>query len=387
METERSRYTKINNQKLRKVLLVLMCFLYVLVFLSIFFKPTIVLDRETLKPISGAMVNYHHFGMQGCSLGRPKFTNYGIVFSPFSFSRCQVTVNKEGYHIAGANRISTLPGLLGTKIILMNRITDPQELIKFKKVFSTGEGMDVLFYAKNYDSDIDPEKMTSSITPDFKIDGNKIIFYEKGGVQAISHDDTGNDGGSLFYDLDNLMVAPLNGYKQELELIPGKSYVARLRDGEHYMLFYMFQNGMTAFVNPQSTRIVESGPIKKVCTLYTTVYANDFSPETCFTGNYDIKIRYLQLKNEIEGDNLHLLNPFISGFAFSIKEFGTKYCFYLFPNEDRYSVDETVSLRGLNVDRSVSIKLPPYNLFKKYFNSQNSCLSIDVFVDGKHAGS
>jgi hypothetical protein len=375
-----------NHQVWKNCLKGLVVFLIIYIIISIFLQPTIVLDKSTLKPISGASVNYYHSGMQGCSSSSIKSTHGGLVFSPLSFFRCQVSIKKDGYHLAGANKITTLPGFLGTKIIFMNKITNPQQLVKFKKVFSEGEGMDVLSYLKDSQSNFDPEKMLGNIDEDFTLKGNKITFHEKGGVQEVSHDETGNDGGSLFYDLDNVMTAPLDGYKQELEIIPGKSYIARLRDGEHYMLFYMFQHGMTAFVNPEATRVMEATTLKKVCNLYTDIYANDFSPETCYSGEYDLKVKYLRLKKEIEADHLHLLSPYLSGFAFYIKEVGTKYCFYLFPNENRYPTSGVTSLSSLDINTAMlTIKFPPYSFFKKYYDPHNSCLSVDVFVNGSYA--
>lgn len=60
----------------------------------------------------------------------------------------------------------------------------------------------------------------------------KIIFTENGGIQTL--DKIVNEGDYLFVNGLNIDSVPKDGYNKELEILPGKMYAVRLRDGKHY---------------------------------------------------------------------------------------------------------------------------------------------------------
>lgn len=374
----------------KKVLIIIIILLFI--FISV--RPTLVLDSKNFLPISDASVQYKTSGWNGCVDHSSYKTFLGIAVSPGVIFPCQLIVNKIGYHVNGANRMNTLSGLLGFKIVLLNKIQNPQSLIKFKRDFGPNTGMDALSYLKDLNSKILPENMIGDKELDFTfipvgiIDSNssvsgkvgdliyKMQFNGEGGVQAVSADDTKDNAGAKYYDLENLLVAPESGYKKELEVKSGKGYVAKLRDGKHYMVFSLLGSSMTGYIQPEESKNLE----------YVGLIDNDFLPENKNVGNYDLKIKYLDLKKELSGEHIIEHGSYYREKLDSlyIKEYLGKYYFSFVPNNNRYTdIHKPVTLSSLG-NQNIVIDLPPFELFSSVFDPHGTKIPVDLFLEGKY---
>lgn len=375
----------------KKVLIVI---IIILLFIFISVRPTLVLDGKNFLPISDASVQYKTSGWNGCVDRSSSNIFLGFAISPGIIFPCQLTVNKSGYHVNGANRINTLSGLLGFKIVLLNKIQNPQSLIKFKRDFGPNTGMDVLSYLKDLNPKILPENMIGDEELDFTfipvgtIDSNssvsgkvgdliyKMQFNGEGGGQAVSTDDTKDYAGAKYYDLENLLVAPESGYKKELEVKSGKGYVARLRDGKHYIVFSLLGSSMTGYIQPEESKNLE----------YVGLSDNDFLPENKNIGNYDLKIKYLDLKKELSGEHIIEHGSYYQEKLDSlyIKEYLGEYYFSFVPNNNRYTdIHKPVTLSSLS-NQNIVIDLPPFELFSLVFDPHGTKIPVDLFLDGKY---
>jgi hypothetical protein len=365
-----------------------------ILFVFIVLRPTLVLDSQNFLPLSGASVQYKTSGWNGCRDNSKHITFLGFAISPAIIFPCQLTVNKSGYHVNGANRTSTVLGLLGFKIIILHKIQDPQQLIKFKRDFAPNTGMDVLSYLQDLDSKVLPENMIGEKELDFTfipigtIDSNsnasgkvgdliyKMKFNGEGGIQTVSADGTKDDMGSLYYDLENLLVAPNSGYQKELEVKSGESYIARLRDGKHYMVFYLLGSAMTGYIQPSETRNLE----------YVGLSINDSLPGNNDPSNYDLRTRYLDLKKELSGEHTIEYGNYYRGNLDSLylKEYLGKYYFSFTPNNNRYTdIHKPVSLSSLS-NTKVVIELPPFDIFSSTFVTNGTKIPVDLFLEGKY---
>lgn len=68
----------------------------------------------------------------------------------------------------------------------------------------------------------------------------KIVFTDNGGIQIL--DKTINREDNLFVNGLNIDSVPKDGYQKELEILPGKMYAVRLRDGRHYAILTTLYN-------------------------------------------------------------------------------------------------------------------------------------------------
>ncbi|MBP6883825.1 MAG: hypothetical protein KBC06_01165 [Candidatus Pacebacteria bacterium] len=244
---------------------------------TFFLRPTVVVDGETFLPINGANVKYASYGWNGCLNKANHNTFLGITFSVGVFFPCQITVSKNGYHTNGVNEITSLPAFLGLKIIKLNKIKNPQEFIQFTRVFVLEKpNMDVSPFLYNLDpNDIKVGKdydFTFNVIDNEAKEANilgrtilEIEFLGQGGVQEISKDSTKNDLRAEYYDMQNLLEAPISGYQKKISIEVGKAYVARLKDGAHYMKFHVSgskKDGklfacMTGYIQPRATTNLE----------------------------------------------------------------------------------------------------------------------------------
>lgn len=370
--------------------------LVVIIFLIVYFLlcPILILDKNDSSLLSGATVEYKTAGWNGCQFNSSHKTFFGIAVGLGKFSPCQITVSKEGYHINGANKANTISKFLGLRIIKLNKIQNPQPLIKFNRVFKPNTGMDVLSYLKDINPSVLPENMfrdkeddftfipIGEITPESKVSGlvgdpiYKLKFNGEGGIQAVSRDDTKGSMVSLYFDLENLLIAPNSGYQKELEIMSGKGYVARLRDGKHYMVFYVEGSIMVGYIQPEESRNME----------YVGLSINNSLDYNKNSSNYDLKVKYLDLKKELSGEHTIEFGNYYRGVidAIYLKEYMGKYVFNLAPNNNRYTdIHKIVPLSSLKNVRVV-VELPPFNIFSSIFDPTGTLIPIDLFFEGKY---
>jgi hypothetical protein len=387
---------------MKKTLMVLGVVLFI-VFLIRWFSPMVVVDSATNKPVSGVGVSFAVSNWaNGCGNERTSVTNKlgiasfgGIVFP------CQITISRDGYHTNGSNDPRELNGFLGFKKIKIHRIENPQEPIVFDRVFTESRpGMDVLSYLRDLNPDTEPENLLGDQELDFSfttisnseleknVYGRAILrmhFNGEGGVQAISDQaGTGNDAGKLYYDLENLLLAPQDGYKQDLDIEAGKSYVARLRDGAHYMKFHVFgskRDGenyacMTAYVQPNESTNLE----------FNNIYKNWFCSSDKNSSNYDLKQDYLTIKEKVEGEHqvrfITKLYPTMEVSNVYVDEpENFEYYFYLIKTKTpRVNAIPSDSLLG----KRVNITLPDFDEFSRIYSGHSMSVPVNMFLDGKY---
>ena len=364
-------------------------------------RPTLVINSITRLPISGANVKYKANDWDGCSDKSSNKTILGISSSPLTLSPCQITVSKEGYHVNGANRINTLPGIFGFRIVELNKIRDPQEnFIQFNRVFTKEyPDMNVLLYLSKLNEGLNPNETKNDVDPDFKFNviGNtelaanaigsavlEIEFFGNGGIQSISKDYTGSDGWAEYYDMENLLEAPIDGYQKNLKIEEGKSYVTRLKDGKHYMKFHVFgsknyENNtsyacMTGYIQPLESRNLE----------FVDVYENIFCSDDS-SGNDNSKQIYLNFKKQLTGKNSVIKVDFVNNIAKNVflKENTGKYYFMLLPNNNRFSNISAPISRSVLETLEIDVELPSFEVFNEsYYEGEE--MPIDLFLNGKY---
>jgi len=253
-------------------------FLFIIYLATFIFRPVFVIDKEDNSFISDASVTYSTVSWaEGCHPSKNYKTHKGISFSFFVVSPCEVRIEKEGYYTNGARRIKSLPGLFGIRIISLNKIKNQQPLVKFEYEFPVDTKVDVLSYLNNPDSDFKKEPSDEEydfiISPNGEgftmktiegkelkmLDGNpthNIKFNREGGIMQISNNDAYSYSFTdLYYEMENLLVAPESGYQKEIKLAEGRGYVAKLRDGKHFIVFYgtAFSGNveMTGYIQPK----------------------------------------------------------------------------------------------------------------------------------------
>ncbi len=396
------------HRKTKYALLIIFVFSLILVFT----RPTLVIDSKTLLPVSGANVKYKSSGWNGCRDKSESKTILGVAFYLGLFSPCQLNVSKEGYHINGANKFKTLPGFLGLRIVKLNEIDNPQEFVVFNRHFTSKKpSMNIATYLYNLNPNLDPinfkdeeedyDFIFSEIGNEAK-DKNtigpailKIEFSGDGGVQAISADDIGHSAVSQYFDLENLLEAPVDGYQKSLFIESGKSYVARLKDGAHYMKFHVFSSKnierdeegkeigvsyacMTGYIQPEKTTNLN----------FVGVYDNIFCSEDSNPKDsaYDLKNKYVVFKKELTGKHIiesttWYRNRFDTLY---LKDYMGKYYFDLAPNNNRFSdTYGPISIKAL--DRlEVEVKLPPFEIFNSNHDPSSTKIPIDIFINGKY---
>lgn len=269
---------------------------------SIFGNPQLqqtvhVYDHDSGTPIENAKVAVEFSVGWGSYAYKDYFTNPDgtITFSLHDAAPNEtigqtnhISVVKAGYHINGINvgddfnghKISDARDMT----VRLRKIKNPQSLIIKKINFHQGDQADFLYalvgkdYAKigNISSGIS----TAAIDFEFTVVGNTAVektvigqglatirFYGAGGIQQLPNGGARYSGSEDPYALENLLEAPLDGYTQELALASGAQYVARLRDGQHYMKLtpFIFKalDGtnyirMTFFIQPEATNNLEN---------------------------------------------------------------------------------------------------------------------------------
>lgn len=385
------------NKKLKLFFITLVGLFIVLLIL----RPTLVIDAKTHIPISGATVKYKANDWNGCSDKSSHQTFTGVSFSILIFSPCQIIVSKDGYHVNGANRIKTLPGIFGFRIVRLNKITNPQEnFVQFNRVFTEeSSGMNVPLYLSNLQAGINPNQTKNDTDVDFKftVIGNteeavnavgravlEMEFFGNGGVQIISKDSTGSAANAEYYDMENLLEAPIDGYKKTIKIESGKSYVAKLRDGKHYMKFHVFgsknyENNtsyacMTGYLQPLESRNLE----------FVNVYEH-ISCSNNSTGNDNSKQIYLNFQKEIAGRKSIVKVDFWNNLAKTVffKENIKDYHFTLLPNNGRFSNSMSSISKSSIMTLEVDVDLPSFEVFEKtYFEGEE--VPVDLFFNGKY---
>lgn len=253
-------------------------FLFIVYTATFIFRPVFVIDSEDHSFISDASVTYSTVSWaEGCHPSKNYKTHKGVSLSFFVVSPCEIKIEKDGYYTNGARKIKSLPGLFGVRIISLNKIKNQQPLVKFEYEFPVNTRVDVLSYLNNPDSDFKKEPPDEEydfiISPngggfDIKIidgkelkmlDGNpthSIKFNGEGGIMQISNNDMYSYSFTdIYYEIENLLIAPESGYQKEVKLAQGRGYVAKLRDGKHFIVFYVsaFSGNveMTGYIQPK----------------------------------------------------------------------------------------------------------------------------------------
>lgn len=240
-----------------KKILIIIVILVIGFFLLKFFRPVIVRDADTGKPISGADVSIEIANFAtGCGAANIYKTNsFGIIFSK-SLLPCRISSWKNGYHVNGYNSFSESKGFLFSSIELRQIKNSVKPFVTYVKL-KQNQGIDML-------SAIESKSNTNSVVTDNAQQENidfsfpsiinvgkmsntagpyeaTIKFYGDGGIQKITDKrEPTNDASASYFAMENLLMAPKDGYQQELVIKSGESYVAKLRDGDHYIKFHPF---------------------------------------------------------------------------------------------------------------------------------------------------
>lgn len=225
-----------------------------------------VVDYESSLPISDADVEIYKSELfSGCSLkdiistaanGKADIKYEARSLGP---SLCQIHVDKEGYHSNGLNKIESYEGRNEVKnkniTIKLRKIVNPQQLLLIMSTIHEGDRLDLLSIlpsekkgiihytpTKILDSDIDFDfPVVVNESPEKNTIGRgsaTIRFFGEGGIQElIREDDLLGQIDLRHYSLGNVILAPKEGYSKQMVLKTGGQYIARLRDGQHYMKF------------------------------------------------------------------------------------------------------------------------------------------------------
>lgn len=279
-------------------------------------KSVQVVDGDTGTPVSNATVTYQYSNWStGCGDAAVVTTDSkGRSSSPKKSYICAVSAIAPGYHINGSNT-ALIP-----RIKIYRQLQNDQPL-PLAKAFKKNEGMDVLSYIANFTTSITQaikpvqsndflftELASTEITTshgDTAINGEAGIahmrFFGEGGVQEISDVAAIHTGGEYYFDMENMRIAPDKGFEKELDIVPGKPYVAKLRDGQHYMKFHIFawkdtsthtdKICMTAFINPNVGKSVDF-----LGTSETTFCNGDRLPD-----DYAKKMTYKKFQQDFSG--------------------------------------------------------------------------------------
>lgn len=227
-----------------------------------------VVDQDTSRPIPDVSVEIQRYipfvGCREDSIYKTNSTGQITIEShgdSLAATVCAIHAEKTGYHPNGKNPSKS--GILSehsdtsprAQTIRLQKIQNPQELFKKQLEFQQGDRANFLSAILDRDSRKIKRipsnvNQTDEIDFDFPIISNeaqernaigrgfaKIRFYGNGGIQQLPGGEGSDYAGNRFYPLENLIHAPKDGYVQELMLAPGGQYVARLRDGKHYVKF------------------------------------------------------------------------------------------------------------------------------------------------------
>ena len=295
--------TQIKNRKwnLKKWLLYAIIFLFMFYILSFFVKIIYVVNVDTSLPIRNAkVVTYYSNWADGCGKPTTEVTNaLGFVFSFGAV--CKISVEKENYHINGLLNNGNLIAQ-----IKMNKITNAQNPVIFSRKFFNGEGMDMLSYFHDLNTLV-PENMFLDKQLDFTFNNTVITFNGDGGVQEIDKSyPTVRTTDQKFFNIENLLFAPKDGYVKSIELKHGRAYVAKLADGVHYMKFisitwkdqFPTKEGvcLRVFVQTEASNNLEFINIINDGNFGNGVSMCD--EDTMNPSDYDKKIKYLKMKED-----------------------------------------------------------------------------------------
>lgn|GEM_PF-5020479 len=238
-----------------------------------------IVDDDTSLPIPDAdveILKYKGFG--GEAKERQQSGPSGLItiqdkeefFGPYLQ---QVSVKKEGYHENGENpsdlyvdywKLDKLKTLKKKTTIRLKKIVNPTQLTQITGTFHEGDKAALLsdMHLNKVDYRInkmsyDPSTHKDTENVDFELTGihievlknddrvrrgvAKIRFFGAGGIQEIpNYEDTDHRfmGWYIrFFGLENVILAPTEGYLSELILKSEKQYIAKLRDGVHFIKF------------------------------------------------------------------------------------------------------------------------------------------------------
>lgn len=275
-----------NTRSKGRKILPLLIGLITLIFLF-YARLVIVLNHDTFFPISGANVETRGYELFfGCAIESKHISLAGLtlLLGREKLNICDVNVTKEGYHPNGRNHSLLINIPPWIDIVTLRKIKSPQKLIVKEIDFYEGSRADFLSgileknitkisslnKELNYPGEIDfdfPE--ISNEGQGSNVIGRglaKIRFYGQGGIQQIPR---GGEEHRIArpYAIENLVEAPRSGYTKELVIKSGAQYVAKLRDGKHYMKFEVFisknisgrnHTKLSFFIQPEESNNLES---------------------------------------------------------------------------------------------------------------------------------
>jgi hypothetical protein len=392
---------------LRKVILIFVVFVVIQLM-----TPVLVLDGETFLPITGDKIIYRTYGWNGCSETSTAQSSMLSFHGPLVF-RCHLTVQKSGYHDNGVDYFNLPSILFRTNIIILNKKIINTDIIEFHRVFTKSDlGMDALTYLSDSSLEVSPEQMEIFKKFDFKfsehhgkVGSNTIApisgavkFFGEGGVQKIGS--YGDQNVRSFFEMENLLTAPLFGYKSEMTLESQQAYVARLRDGKHYMKFkthftiegsnYNFCiNGFIAKKESRNLEVSEKRPWG--CTrdinesLYDRKIAYRKLQKLLANGTEVIFARKTRYKNNYKKEHVDIfiqedLEKMSKDLIFSSKDKRNSY--KLMPisngvveeNPDHYILDSSL------IGKIITGILPS---FEKLPRDSETAIPVEIFIAGK----
>jgi hypothetical protein len=243
----------------------------------------VVLDASNGLPINDVTVTGGYGGFQ--PQGQIETRTYGGVASFSSgahlsdgplgwFTDWSITLQKSGYHSLRTS--SRYEHGFGIYMLRLKPIKHGTTLIAANLEFIPGDRVDLLSALEN------PENKNMRVLPreytglfDFTMTGlgdmnsasafaMHVSFEGDGGVQRAFKDDNADERNTNL--MEQLTEAPSSGYSKEMDLSPEYLYVARLRDGKHYMKLiatsrYPSRARFKILAQPEPIRNLESGRI------------------------------------------------------------------------------------------------------------------------------
>ena len=278
------------------------CFTLVFIVLAIYLFSNlhfiIVRDSSTGKPISNAKIQMSGSDwFNGCDSAptisyKTNFLGTILAFNRHIANNCSIYGYKNGYHLNGK------PNFKIVTTFKLNKVSNPQIMPMHNLSLHSGEGIDVLSLLRLKPKVSIPESFISSPAytnnADFRLDLEngcpesasiicpgeaKITFFGDGGIINTTPYPLNNNGMGGPYDysyttfwdnvvVNNISVAPSSGYKKTLNLTTGGKYIARLKDGKHFIKIDVFviskdlknkpEANLYLYIQPNASRNIET---------------------------------------------------------------------------------------------------------------------------------
>lgn len=243
------------------------------------FKVIIFVNDDSKISSSGVKIYVTKQGFDSCWINRgneiARTNRFGFVLIRPGGRICEVVFTKDNMILAGED-FGSFGGINPFIIVKSSSFYERPVVLSFSHS-NYEQKIDILSLIKNINYSNPHRLQIDTLAPDIKNEeydftlyqkmvlndalyptlmpvytgSRKIIFTENGGIQTL--DKIVNEGDYRFVNGLNINSVPIDGYKKELEILPGKMYAVRLRDGKHYAILTTLPNyqntwGITEFL-------------------------------------------------------------------------------------------------------------------------------------------